>query len=77
MSHAMQVHPGQLGHSEEFWQNMFQWRRKWQLTPVFLPEEAHEQLKRQKDKVPEDEPPRSEDVQYTTGEYWGRAEGNY
>ena len=47
---------------------MFQWRRKWQLTPVFLPEEAHEQLKRQKDKVPEDEPPRSEDVQYATAE---------
>ena len=39
-----------------------------QSTPVFLPGEAHEQLKRQKDKVSEDEPPRSEDVQYTTGE---------
>ena len=25
-----------MGHSEEFWQNMDHWRRKWQPTPLFL-----------------------------------------
>ena len=41
MSHAMQDHSRRTGHSEEFWQNMMHWRRKWQSTPVFLPEEPH------------------------------------
>ena len=27
---------------EEFWQNVVHWRRKWQPTPLFLPEEPHE-----------------------------------
>ena len=35
--HAMQGHPWQTGHSEEFWQNVVHWRRKLQPTPIFLP----------------------------------------
>ena len=42
MSHAMQGHPRQTGHSEEFWQNVIHWRRVWQTTPVCLPQEPHE-----------------------------------
>ena len=39
VSHAIQSHPRQMNHSEEFWQNVVHWRRKWS-TPVFLPEET-------------------------------------
>jgi len=42
MSHIVQSHPRQTGHSEEFWQNVVHWRRKLQLTPVFLSGEYHE-----------------------------------
>ena len=33
-------------HSEEFWQNVIHWRRKWQTTPVYLPWETHELYKK-------------------------------
>ena len=36
------------GHSEEFWQDMARWRRKWQTTSVFLPRELHEQYEKEK-----------------------------
>ena len=50
---------------------MVYWRRKWQPTPVFLLQEPHEQYKkRQKAMTLEDEPLRSEGVQYATGEEW-------
>ena len=39
--HDVQGYPRQIGHSEEFWQNMVHWRRKWQTTTVFLPGEPH------------------------------------
>ena len=72
MSHAMQGHPRQAGRSEEFWQNMVHWRRKWQPTPVFLPGEPHDQYEKKKDMTPERWAPhlcpRSEGVQYATGE---------
>ena len=68
MSHAMQGHPGQTGHSEEFWQNVVHWRREWQSTPVFLPGEHHEQYEEAKHMTLEDKSPRSEGVQYATGE---------
>ena len=42
MCHAAQDHPRWMGHSEEFWQNVVHWRRKWQPAPVFLPEEPYE-----------------------------------
>ena len=58
----------QMGHSEEFWQDVVQWRRKWQPTPVFLPGESHNSMKRQKDTTPEEESSRLEGVQYATGE---------
>lgn len=46
MSHAVQGHPRQTGHSREFWQNVILWRREWQTTPVYLPWEPHELYKR-------------------------------
>ena len=36
--------------------------------PVFLPQEPHNSMKKQKDMTPENEPLRSECVQYATGE---------
>ena len=49
---------------------MAHWRREWQTTSVLLPREPHEQHERQKDVTLEDESPRSEGVQYATGEEW-------
>ena len=52
---------------------MVHWRREWQTIPVFLPQELHdhEQDEKTKNMPLEDEPPRSEGVQYATGEeYW-------
>ena len=49
---------------------MVHWRREWQTTPVFLllePHEQHEKAKRY-DTPRGDEPRRSDNVQYTTGE---------
>ena len=37
----MQGNPSQKGHSEEFWQNVVHWRRKWQPAAVFFPGECH------------------------------------
>ena len=48
MSHAMQGYPRWTGHSEEFWQIMVHWRRDRQITPVFLPQEPHEQYEKAK-----------------------------
>ena len=47
---------------------MIHWRGKWQPTPVFLPQEPHEHVKRQKDTTLEDKPPRLVGVQYATRE---------
>ena len=70
MSHTMQNHPGWTDYSGEFWQNVVHWRREWQTTTVFLPQEPHEQYERQKDRTPEDELPKlvaSENPLYNTG----------
>ena len=40
--------PRWAGHSEEFWQNVVHWRRKWQPTLVFLPGEPHGQHEKSK-----------------------------
>ena len=48
MSHAMQGHPRQTGHSEGFWQNVIHCRRVWQTAPVCLPQEPHELYKKAK-----------------------------
>ena len=48
MSQATQSHTRWLGHSEELWQNMVHWRRKWQPIPVFLPQESPEQYEKAK-----------------------------
>ena len=48
MSHAVHGHLRWTGHSEEFWQNMVNWRRKWQPTLVFLPEEPYGQYEKAK-----------------------------
>ena len=68
MSHETQGHLRQMGHKEEFWQNVVHWRREWQSTPVFLPGEHHEQYEEAKHMTLEDKSPRSEGVQYATGE---------
>ena len=44
----MQGHPRQTGHSGEFSQNVVHWRREWQTTSVFLPQESHEQHEKSK-----------------------------
>ena len=74
MSHALQGHPRQTGQSEEFWQNMAHWRRKWQPTPVFLPQEPHEQYEKAKRHDTERQSPQ---VGRCPIYYWGRAESNY
>jgi len=68
MSHAVQDHGRQTGHSGQFWQNLVHWRRGWQTTPVFLLWEHHDSMT--KVMILEDEQPRSEGVQYATEEEW-------
>ena len=41
MNHAMQGQLRWMGHREEFWQNVVPQRKKYQPTPVFLPQEPH------------------------------------
>lgn len=43
-------------------------RREWQDTPVFLPQDPHEQYKKEKDMTVKDESIRLEAVQYATGQ---------
>ena len=56
MSHAMQSHPRWTDYSGEFWQNVVHWKREWQTTTVFLPQEPHEQYERQNDMTPDELP---------------------
>jgi len=49
---------------------MIHCRKKWQHPPVFLPGEPHGWYEKGKRYAPEDESPRSEGVQYATGEEW-------
>ena len=65
MSHAMQGHPAWTGHSDEFCGPL---EDEMEPTPVFLPQESHEQYEKAKDMTPEVKPPRSEGVQYATVE---------
>ena len=68
MSHAVQGHLRQMGHSGEFWQNVVHWGRDWQTTPVFLPWEPHQLYKKAKRYDTERWAPGLAGVQYTTGE---------
>ena len=68
MSQAVQSHPRWTGHSEEFWQNVVYWRRKQQPTPVFLPQESHEQYEKAKIYDPGRWVPKVGRVQYANGE---------
>ena len=75
MNHAVKGHPGWMGHSGEFWQNVVHWRRERQATSVFLPWEEYQEnlknsMKRQKDRTLKDELPRSVGAQYATGGEW-------
>ena len=70
LSHAIWGHPTWMGHSEEFWQNVAYWRRKWQPTPVFFPWEPHEQYEKEKIDDTGRWVPRPEGIQYATGEEW-------
>jgi len=73
MSHAMQDHPRRMDSSEEFWQNVIHWRREWQITPVFLLWEPHEQYEKAKRYDTGRWASRSESVQYATGESGGQS----
>ena len=65
-----------MAHSEEFWQNEVHWKRKWQPTPVFMPQEPHEHYENAKeDMTSGDEPRRSECVQYALGKSGGGVDG--
>ena len=66
MSHVVQDHARQTGHSGEFWQNVVHGRRGWQTTPVFLLLEHHDSMI--KDMTLEDKHPRLEGVQYAAEE---------
>ena len=57
-----------MGHSEELSQKVVHWRREWQTTPVFLLWEDHEQYEKPKYITLENEPAKSEGIQYATGE---------
>ena len=48
LSHAMWGHPGQAGHGGEVRQNVVHWRKEWQTTSVFLPQEAQGQYEKAK-----------------------------
>ena len=48
--------------------NVVHWRREWETTSTFLPENSMKSMKRQKVKTLEDELPRSVGTQYATGE---------
>ena len=63
-----QGHPRWMGYSEESWQNVVHWRRKWKPTPVFLPWEPNEQYEKAKRYDTGKWGPSSEDVQYVPGE---------
>jgi len=56
--------------SGDFWQSVVHWRSEWQTTPIVLPWESNEPFEKQKDMTLEDEPLRSEGIQYATGEEW-------
>ena len=49
MNCAVRGHPRQMGYSKQCWQNIH-WRITWQPSPVFLPRESTDAMKRQKKK---------------------------
>ena len=57
MSHALQGHPKQTDHSEEFQQNAVYWRREWQSTRYSCIENPMDSMKRQEAVTMEYEPP--------------------
>ena len=68
MSHALQDHLRWMGLSVEFWQNVVNWWRELEITPVFFPQEPHEHYEKAKVMTVEDEVPWLVGVQYATGE---------
>ena len=70
MGHAVQGPPRWTGHSEEFWQNMVTGEGNGNLMQYSCLGNTLDSKKGQEDITPEDEPPRSEGVQYATGEEW-------
>ena len=49
---------------------MFYWRREWQITSVFLPQEPHEQYEKAKNRTLKEELPRLVGAQYANGDLW-------
>ena len=64
----MQGHSRQMAHSEECWWNKVYWRRKWQITPVFLTWESQVKYVKAKRCDTRSLGPKLEGIQYATGE---------
>ena len=63
-------HPRWTGHGGEFWQNMVHWRRECKSLQHSCLENPMNSMKRQKNRTPKDELPKSVGAQYATGEKW-------
>ena len=50
--------------------NVVHWRREWQTTLVFLPQNPMNSMKRQNDRILKEKLPRSVGAQYATGDQW-------
>ena len=66
-------HPRQTGHGEELLQNVVYGGGNGNPLQYSCHENPTNSMKRQKDRTPEDEPPRSKTCRFC---YWGRVEGN-
>ena len=69
LSDAMCGHPRRTGHGGEVLQNVVHWRREWPTSYACL-ENPMNSMKRQKDRIMEDELLRSVGAQYATGDHW-------
>ena len=62
-----------LCNSMKLWQNVAHWKREWQITPVFLPQESHEQYEKAKRHDTGSWAPRPQVSRHPVC-YWARAE---
>ena len=69
LSDAMSGYPRRTGHGGEVLQNVVHWRREWPTSYACL-ENPMNSMKKQKDRIMEDELLRSVGAQYATGDHW-------
>ena len=70
LSHALWGHPREEGHGGEVCQNVVHWRREWQTLQYSCLENPLNSMKRQNDRIMNEELPRSVGAQYATGDQW-------